>query len=107
MVQLEVVVSCVKVMQVVVDIFVMVKCCIGIDDMDEDEDFVCFIDIVVDVGCDIFIVYVRKVWLQGLSLKENCEILLLNYLWVYRFKQVCFELFISINGGVKMLEEIQ
>lgn len=30
--------------------------------MDEDEDFVCFIDIVVDVGCDMFIVYVRKVW---------------------------------------------
>lgn len=81
----------------------MVKCCIGIDDMDEYEDFSCFIDVVVNVGCDMFIVYVCKVWLQGLSFKENCDILLLNYLCVYQFKQVYLEFIIDINGGIIML----
>jgi len=84
MAQPEVVASCVKAMQAAVDIPVTVKCRIGIDDMDEDEDFARFIDTVADAGCDTFIVHARKAWLQGLSPKEN-----------------------SINGGVKTLEETQ
>ncbi len=46
MAQPEVVASCVKAMQAAVDIPVTVKCRIGIDDMDEDEDFARFIDTV-------------------------------------------------------------
>ena len=107
MAQPEVVASCVKAMQAEVDIPVTVKCRIGIDDMDEDEDFSRFINIVADAGCDTFIVHARKAWLQGLSPKENREIPPLNYPRVHRLKETRPELSISINGGIKTLEDTQ
>ncbi len=107
MAQPDVVARCVKAMQAEVDIPVTVKCRIGIDDMDEDEDFSRFIDIVADAGCDTFIVHARKAWLQGLSPKENREIPPLNYPRVHRLKAAKPELSISINGGLKTLEETQ
>ena len=94
-------------MQAEVDIPVTVKCRIGIDDMDEDEDFSRFINIVADAGCDTFIVHARKAWLQGLSPKENREIPPLNYPRVHRLKETRPELSISINGGIKTLEDTQ
>lgn len=105
MAQPEVVADCVAAMQKEVDIPVTVKCRIGIDDMDEDEDFSRFINVVADAGCDTFIVHARKAWLQGLSPKENREIPPLNYPRVHRLKAARPELSISINGGVKTLEE--
>lgn len=107
MAQPEVVGKCVSEMQKVVDIPVTVKCRIGIDDMDEYEGFARFIDIVANGGCDTFIVHARKAWLQGLSPKENREIPPLNYPRVYQLKQAHPELSISINGGIKTLEEMQ
>ena len=107
MAQPEVVARCVKAMQASVDIPVTVKCRIGIDDMDEDEDFARFIDIVADAGCDTFIVHARKAWLQGLSPKENREIPPLNYPRVHKLKQTRPELSISINGGIKTLADTQ
>jgi tRNA-dihydrouridine synthase A len=107
MAQPEVVASCVKAMQAEVDIPVTVKCRIGIDDMDEDEDFSRFINIVADAGGDTFIVHARKAWLQGLSPKENREIPPLNYPRVHRLKETRPELSISINGGIKTLEDTQ
>ena len=101
MAQPDVVASCVKAMQSAVDIPVTVKCRIGIDDMDEDEDFARFIDIVADAGCDTFIVHARKAWLQGLSPKENREVPPLNYPRVYNLKETRPNLSISINGGLK------
>jgi len=105
MAQPEVVADCVAAMQKEVDIPVTVKCRIGIDDMDEDEDFSRFINVVADAGCDTFIVHARKAWLQGLSPKENREIPPLNYPRVHRLKAARPELSISINGGVKTLDE--
>ncbi|GFD90969.1 tRNA-dihydrouridine(20/20a) synthase [Tenacibaculum sp. KUL152] len=105
MAQPDVVADCVSAMQKEVDIPVTVKCRIGIDDMDEDEDFSRFINVVADAGCDTFIVHARKAWLQGLSPKENREIPPLNYPRVHRLKATRPELSISINGGVKTLEE--
>lgn len=105
MAQPETVAECVAAMQREVDIPVTVKCRIGIDDMDEDEDFSRFINIVADAGCDTFIVHARKAWLQGLSPKENREIPPLNYPRVHRLKAARPELSISINGGIKTLEE--
>ena len=105
MAQPDVVANCVKAMQAEVDIPVTVKCRIGIDDMDEDEDFARFIDIVAGAGCDTFIVHARKAWLQGLSPKENREIPPLNYPRVHRIKETHPELSISINGGVKTLAD--
>lgn len=105
MAQPEVVADCVAAMQKEVDIPVTVKCRIGIDDMDEDEDFSRFINVIADAGCDTFIVHARKAWLQGLSPKENREIPPLNYPRVHRLKAARPELSISINGGVKTLDE--
>lgn len=105
MAQPEVVADCVKAMQAAVDIPVTVKCRIGIDDMDEYEGFARFVDIVADAGCDTFIVHARKAWLQGLSPKENREIPPLNYPRVYQLKETHPGLNISINGGVKTLDD--
>ncbi len=105
MAQPETVAECVAAMQREVDIPVSVKCRIGIDDMDEDEDFSRFINVVADAGCDTFIVHARKAWLQGLSPKENREIPPLNYPRVHRLKAARPELSISINGGIKTLDE--
>ncbi len=99
--------ACVKEMQKVVDIPVTVKCRIGIDDMDEYEDFARFIDVVAEGGCEVFIVHARKAWLKGLSPKENREIPPLNYPRVYQLKQAHPDLHISLNGGVKTLEQTQ
>ena len=107
MAQPEVVADNVKAMQAEVDIPVTVKCRIGIDDMDEYEDFARFIDIVANAGCDTFIVHARKAWLQGLSPKENRDIPPLNYPRVHMLKESHPELSISINGGIKSLADAQ
>lgn len=103
----QVVADCVKAMQAEVDIPVTVKCRIGIDDMDEYEDFSRFIDVVAGAGCDTFIVHARKAWLQGLSPKENRDIPPLNYERVYQLKAAHPELNISINGGITTLEQTE
>ncbi len=107
MAQPEIVADNVRAMQAVVDIPVTVKCRIGIDDMDEYEDFARFVDIVADAGCDTFIVHARKAWLKGLSPKENRDIPPLNYPRVHMLKEAHPGLSISINGGVKTLADTQ
>ena len=107
MAQPEMVADCVKAMQAEVDIPVTVKCRIGIDDMDEYEDFSRFIDVVAGAGCDTFIVHARKAWLQGLSPKENRDIPPLNYERVYQLKSQHPELNISINGGITSLDQAE
>lgn len=103
----ETVADCVKAMQKAVDIPVTVKSRIGIDDMDEYEDLTRFIQIVADAGCDTFIVHARKAWLKGLSPKENREIPPLIYDRVYQLKEQFPDLHISINGGVKTLDDAE
>jgi tRNA-dihydrouridine synthase A len=103
MAQPEVVADCVAHMQAVVDIPVTVKCRIGIDDMDEDEDFSNFIHTVAAAGCSTFVVHARKAWLQGLSPKENRDVPPLNYPRVHRLKAQHPELEIIINGGITTL----
>ena len=101
----KVVAECVTAMKQVVNIPVTVKTRIGIDDQDSYEFLTEFVDTVSDVGCDTFIVHARKAWLQGLSPKQNREIPPLDYQRVYRLKQDYPKLHISINGGVKTLDE--
>ena len=98
--------QCVKAMQSKVSIPVTVKCRIGIDEMDDYQGLQDFVQIVADTGCDTFIVHARKAWLQGLSPKENREVPPLNYPRVYQLKQAFPHLNISINGGVKTLDEV-
>ena len=54
-----------------------------------------------------FIVHARKAWLSGLSPKENREIPPLDYERVYQLKRDFPHLNISINGGIKTIEEIK
>ncbi len=86
---------------------VTVKCRIGIDDQDSEEDLTRFVDCVAAAGCETFIVHARKAWLQGLSPKENREIPPLDYDRVYRLKQAFPELTIVLNGGIAGLEEAE
>ncbi|MGS0676187.1 tRNA dihydrouridine(20/20a) synthase DusA [Shewanella sp. 0m-4] len=103
----ELVAECVSAMKQVVDIPVTVKTRIGIDEQDSYEFLTQFIDTVKAAGCEEFIIHARKAWLQGLSPKENREIPPLDYERVYQLKRDYPELNLSINGGVKTLEECQ
>ena len=97
--------KCIEAMQKEVDIPVTVKSRIGIDDMDEYQDLTNFIHVVADAGCDIFTVHARKAWLKGLSPKENRDIPPLMYDRVHALKEEFPQLNISINGGVKTLDD--
>ncbi len=98
--------DCVKAMQDVVDIPVTVKTRIGIDEQDSYAFLCDFIETVVkNSDCDNFIIHARKAWLSGLSPKENREIPPLDYPRVYQLKKDFPQLTLSINGGIKSLEE--
>ncbi len=100
--------ECIKAMQDVVSIPVTVKSRIGIDDQDSYEQFEDFIGTVNQVSdCQTFIVHARKAILSGLSPKENREIPPLKYDFVYRLKEQFPDFHISLNGGVKSLEEAE
>lgn len=101
----QTVATCIKSMQSAVDIPVTVKSRIGIDEMDEYEDLTRFIETVAAGGCDTFIVHARKAWLKGLSPKENRDIPPLLYDRVYHLKEQFPHLHISLNGGVKTLDD--
>lgn len=79
---------------------VTVKCRIGVDDQDEDEAFLGFVDRVAAAGCRVFIVHARKAWLKGLSPKENREIPPLNHPRVHRLKRERPDLAVVANGGL-------
>lgn len=94
-------------MQSAVKIPVTVKTRIGIDDLDS-YDFLCdFVQKVHQTGCNEFIIHARKAWLSGLSPKQNREIPPLDYERVYQLKRDFPQLYISINGGIKTIAEMQ
>ncbi|MBU2114630.1 MAG: tRNA dihydrouridine(20/20a) synthase DusA [Gammaproteobacteria bacterium] len=105
MAQPQLVADCIKAMQDVVDIPVTVKTRIGIDDSDEYQFLQDFVATVADAGCQQLIVHARKAWLKGLSPKENRDIPPLNYQRVHQLKQDFPQLDISINGGIKTLQQ--
>jgi tRNA-dihydrouridine synthase A len=84
---------------------ITVKTRVGIDD---SEDYVFlrqFVEKVAAAGCEVFIIHARKAWLQGLSPKENRDVPPLDYEMVYRLKSDFPQLNISINGGIKTLDQ--
>ena len=99
--------DCFKAMQDAVSIPVSIKCRIGVDELDSWEFFRDFIGTIADAGCRVFIVHARKAWLKGLSPKENREVPPLNYDTVHRLKAEMPQLNISINGGIKTLDQVQ
>jgi tRNA-dihydrouridine synthase A len=92
--------ECIAAMKASVKIPVTVKCRIGIDNQDSEEDLDEFTRAVQEAGVDALIVHARKAWLCGLSPRENREIPPLDYGRVYRLKAAHARLAIVLNGGV-------
>ncbi len=103
--------SCVKAMKNAVDIPITIKTRIALDspqDQTDGFDACCrFVEMNANAGCEKFIIHARKARLKGLTPKENRQKLPLNYEVVYRVKEKFPELFISINGNILSIEEIQ
>lgn len=102
----DLVIKCIEAMKNEVSIPVTVKHRIGIDNLDSYEFLCDFIEKLQPV-CNDFIIHARKAWLSGLSPKQNREIPPLNYERVYQIKKDFPHLNISINGGIKTLDEIK
>lgn len=103
----QLVADCVKAMRDAISIPVTVKHRIGVDAV-EDYAFVRdFVGTVADAGCEVFIVHARNAILKGLSPKENREIPPLKYEFAYQLKRDFPHLEISINGGIKTLDEVE
>lgn len=107
MAKADLVADCVTAMQSAVNIPVTVKTRIGIDELDSYEFLCDFVEKVKNTGCHELIVHARKAWLSGLSPKENREIPPLDYERVYQLKRDFPDLLISINGGIKTIEEMK
>jgi tRNA-dihydrouridine synthase A len=103
----QLVADCVKAMRDAVSIPVTVKHRIGVDALEDYEFVRDFVGTVADAGCDVFIVHARNAILKGLSPKENREIPPLKYEYAYRLKRDFPQLEISINGGIKTLDEVE
>jgi tRNA-dihydrouridine synthase A len=86
---------------------VTVKSRIAIDEMEEWPTLEGFVRAVSAAGCTHFVVHARKAWLKGLSPKENRDIPPLDYGIVYRLKETFPHLHVSINGGVRSLDEAE
>ncbi|ABR73877.1 tRNA dihydrouridine(20/20a) synthase DusA [Actinobacillus succinogenes] len=106
MAKADLVAECVTKMQAAVSIPVTVKTRIGIDELDSYEFLYDFVHKITNAGCQELIVHARKAWLSGLSPKENREIPPLDYERVYQLKRDFPHILISINGGIKTIEEM-
>ncbi|KUJ72031.1 tRNA dihydrouridine(20/20a) synthase DusA [Thiomicrospira sp. WB1] len=80
---------------------ITLKCRIGIDEQEDFDSFMAFVEPQIKAGVDGLIVHARKAWLQGLSPKENRTIPPLRYDWVRRLKQLYPDLPVAINGGIE------
>ena len=92
--------ECYTAMQRETDAPVTVKSRIGINDDDNYEFLLAFVEPLVAAGCRKFIVHARIAILEGLSPKENRTVPPLDHERVYRLKRDFPELEIVINGGL-------
>ncbi len=103
--QPDLVAECVAEMIAAQPVEVTVKCRIGVDEQETEETLPAFIETVRAAGAARIAIHARKAWLDGLSPKENRNIPPLNYPLVYRMKREFPDMHVSINGGVRSLEE--
>ncbi|MGN0914878.1 MAG: tRNA dihydrouridine(20/20a) synthase DusA [Succinivibrio sp.] len=101
----EVITDCVMAMQDAVSVPVTVKTRIGVDELDDVEYTKKIVDAVYKTGSRHIILHARKAWLNGLSPKENRTIPPLDYERVYALKDTFPDLSITINGGIKTIDE--
>ncbi|MBL8639149.1 MAG: tRNA dihydrouridine(20/20a) synthase DusA [Alphaproteobacteria bacterium] len=98
--------DCIKEMQNATGIPVTVKCRIGIDDAPPEIMLRKFVENLVAVGCDMFIIHARKAWLKGLSPKENREIPPLDYKLPALIKHE-YGVKVILNGGIKTVQHVR
>ncbi len=98
---------CVAAMKAAVGLPVTVKCRIGVDDQEPTEALGALVDEAVAAGVDGVTVHARKAWLHGLSPKQNRDVPPLNYGLVHDLKRQRSDLSISINGGIRTIEEAE
>jgi tRNA-dihydrouridine synthase A len=94
-------------MQSSVKIPVTIKHRIGVDDVEDYDSLVKFVETIAATGCKRFSIHARKAILKGLSPKENRNIPPLKYDFVYQLKKDFPHLIIEINGGIKTITEAQ
>jgi tRNA-dihydrouridine synthase A len=92
--------ECIAAMRAATRVPVTVKCRLGVDEQEDYDSFLAFVDTVAATGCARFVVHARKAWLSGLSPKENRELPPLRYDWVHRLKRERPGLHVSLNGGL-------
>ncbi|MCK5649441.1 MAG: tRNA dihydrouridine(20/20a) synthase DusA [Gammaproteobacteria bacterium] len=103
----ELVAECMGAMADSVDIPVSIKTRIGIDHEDHYEQLQALVAAVSQTGCRYFTIHARKAWLEGLSPKQNRDVPPLRYDFVYQLKKDFPDCHITINGGIKTLEDMQ
>lgn len=103
----ETVAACAAAMRAAVAIPVTVKTRIGIDERDDPDFLLAFVDTVAAAGVDSFTIHARKAWLQGLSPKQNREIPPLVHARAHWLKRQRPDLEIILNGGLRTLDEVE
>ena len=97
--------ECLNAMQTNVKVPVTIKCRLGVDHHEDYEFLYNFVDIVQGAGIKHFIIHARNGILKGLSPRQNRHIPPLKYDYVYQLKKDFSNLNITINGGIKTIDE--
>ena len=105
MLEPEHVAKCLNAMQTNVNIPVTIKCRLGVDHHEDYEFLYNIVNIVQSAGIHHFIIHARNGILKGLSPRQNRHIPPLKYDYVYQLKQDYPSLNITINGGIKTINE--
>ena len=105
MLEPEHVAECLNAMQRNVNVPVTIKCRLGVDHHKDYEFLYNFVNIVQEAGIEHFIIHARNGILKGLSPRQNRHIPPLKYEYVYQLKKDFPNLNITINGGIKTINE--
>ena len=97
--------ECLNAMQTNVKVPVTIKCRLGVDHHEDYEFLYDFVNIVQDAGIKHFIIHARNGILKGLSPRQYRHIPPLKYEYVYQLKKDFPNLNITINGGIKTIDE--
>ena len=97
--------ECLNAMQTNVKIPVSIKCRLGVDHHENYEFLYNFVSVVQKAGIKHFIIHERNGILKGLSPRQNRHIPPLKYDYVYQLKKDFPNLNITINGGIKTIDE--
>ena len=97
--------KCLNAMQTNVSVPVTIKCRLGVDYHEDYEFLYDFVNIVQSSGIKHFIIHARNGILKGLSPRQNRHVPPLKYDYVYQLKKDFSNLNITINGGIKTIDE--